>query len=171
MLDLGAPFIDLEQFGRTPLLLLADNFNSGYDPGRIELLLRRGSNIHARNKWGRTCLHICIQSAKFCYSSNEQASLILLIKKGADINSHDNDGTSISETAYSYSSRDKHWNLGGYQGDLWDAVLSECGHDFAEMRKGFPRRPNYTKRYTRKDFERLWRGREEFCPYYDDPPE
>lgn len=38
------------------------------------------------------------------------------------------------------------------------------------MRKGFPRSPWYTDKYTRKDFERLWRGREQFCPYYDDPP-
>lgn len=29
-------------------------------------------------------------------------------------------------------------------------------------------RIHYIEWYTREDFERLWRGREEFCPYYDD---
>jgi Ankyrin repeat len=176
ILDLGESFIDLEEkskWGNSPLLLLAHNYSGGYDPERFALLLRRGSNIHARNSYtGDTCLHICIESARYCEYFKELESLILLVKNGADVNACNYDGASVSEYAYWSSEdddEDNRWLIGGYRGDLWDAVLSECGYDITEMRKGFPRRPRYTKNYTREHFEGLWRGREEFCPYYHDP--
>jgi hypothetical protein len=174
ILDLGASFIDLEQkdeMGCTPLLTLARGYSGGYDPAKFDIFLRRGTNLKARDNWGRTCLHKCIKYARLAKCSDEQESLVLLVKKGADVNACDNCGTSISETAYTYSYHDEEDGLAGYLGDLWDAVLSECGHDITEMRQGFPRRPHYARRYTREDFERLWRGREESCPYYNDPPE
>ncbi|ERF71232.1 hypothetical protein EPUS_08150 [Endocarpon pusillum Z07020] len=173
-LDLGAGFIDLEErdeIGRTLLLLLAYNRFEGCNPAKFDLLLRRGSNIHARDDEGKTCLHICIRLAECENVLEEQECLVLLVQNGADVNACDNNGHSISETAYTVSNHYYYdLDLGGYRGDLWDSVLLQCGYDINEKRKGFPRRSEYVESYTRQDFESLWRGREELCPYYHDPP-
>ncbi|KAF7503129.1 hypothetical protein GJ744_004271 [Endocarpon pusillum] len=177
ILDLGTSFIDLErkdEWGDTPLLRLAMMSDVECKPAKYDLLLTRGADIKARNNKGKNCLHILMESVFDCESSDEQEALVLLIRKGADVNAVDNFGDSIAKTAYSHEGVYDHLNtydLGMYRGDLWDAVLSDCGYDIAEMRKGFPRRPRYSCDYTREGFERLWRGREEFCPYYDDPSE
>jgi ankyrin repeat protein len=170
-MDLGASFIDV-----TPpyeddhlVFILAQNFGYGYTPQKFELLLNRGFSIYDRNDQGKTCLHACLHYARL--SRNEKESLILLVRRGADVHAVDYSGMSISDVAYSASCGDKEDGLGGYRGDLWDAVLSECGHDISEMRKDYPRIPHYTSKYTRERFEGLWLDREEFCPYYNDPLE
>ena len=79
-MDLGVSFVDLgqkDEYGQTPLLTPASNYSTGYDLRRFDLFLRRGTNIHACNNWGETCLHVCLSSAKFCEYSNEQESLVL----------------------------------------------------------------------------------------------
>lgn len=173
IMDLGASFIDVKQpYGGDYLLFkLAGNYSKGYTPQKFELLLNRGFSIYDRNDQGETCLHICLRRAKFCMFSNEKESLILLVRKGADVLAVDYSGMSISDVAYNAIYRDEEFDLGAYRGDLWDSVLSECGHDISEMRKDYPRIPHYTSKYTRECFERLWLDREEFCPYYNDPPE
>ena len=93
-----------------------------------------------------------------------------MVRKGADVRAVDYSGMSISDVAYNASYWDEKCDLGGYRGDLWDAVLSECGHNISEMRKDYPRIPHYTSYYTRECFKGLWFDREEFCPYYNDPP-
>lgn len=182
MVDLGASFIDLkdrDRDGRTPLLLLACNDGDGYNPAKFEFLLRRGSSIHARDNEGRTCLHICIMHARCDNPLGEQESLVFLVQNGADVDACDNFGHSISDSAFLASDEGasyiKHYRTsflvnGGYPGDLWDSVLVQCGYNIIEKRRGFPRRPQYTKYYSRKTFEELWRGHEELCPYYQDPP-
>ena len=172
-MNLGASFIDVKQpyQGEYLLFKLARNYSNGYTPQKFELLLNRGSSIYDRNGQGETCLHVCLHNATFCRFSNEKESLILLVRKGADVHAVDYSGTSISDVAYNASYQDDRPDLGGYRGDLWDAVLSECGYNISEMRKGYPRIPHYTSRYTRECFEGLWLDREEFCPYYNDPPE
>jgi hypothetical protein len=139
---------------------------------KMDVLLRRGSSIHARNNKGETCLHRYIQRARSCDTSSfEEEPFRMLIKNGADINACDNDNISVSQCAYSTSKYDWSRRVGGYRGDLWDAILTEYGYDISKTRRGFPRKPNYTERYTRNDFERMWTGREELCPYYHDPRE
>jgi len=172
-MDLGASFIDVKQpyEGEYLLFKLASNYSNGYTPRKFELLLNRGSSIYDRNEQGETCLHVCLHNAMFCRLSNEKESLILLVQKGADVHAIDYNGMSISDVAYNASCQDEEYDLGGYRGDLWDAVLSKCGHDISEMRKDYPRIPHYTSKYTRECFEGLWLNREEFCPYYNDPPE
>ena len=170
-MDLGASFIDVKQpyEGEYLLFKLATNYSNGYTPQKFELLLNRGLSIYDRDDQGETCLHVCLRCVRFF--SNEKESLILLVQKGADVHAVDYSGMSISDIAYNASYEDEGYDLGGYRGDLWDAVLSECGHDISEMRKGYPRIPHYASRYTRECFEGLWLNREEFCPYYNDPPE
>lgn len=96
--------------------------------------------------------------------------LLLLIRAGADVSARRGDNISVSDLAYINRSVLHYGSSGSYTGDLWDSVLSELGYDLAEFRAGYPRRAEYNKVYTRNHFEMLWDGREEFCPYYDDPP-
>lgn len=58
--------------------------------------------------------------------------------------------------------------LGSYSGDLWDVALDTCGYSISNFRKGSPRKAFYTAKYSRRDFEKLWEGREDRCPYWDD---
>ncbi|KAM0562977.1 hypothetical protein ACHAPJ_001820 [Fusarium lateritium] len=58
----------------------------------------------------------------------------------------------------------------GQPGDVWDAALHICGYDIAQFRSYRRRRPRYVQGYTREDFEELWMGREDQCPYWDDKP-
>lgn len=163
--------IDLEGqlYGRTPLAEFSAGGPLGYDPSCLQLLLERGADIHTlEQQTGRNCLHLfLLRSNKIC-NLDEKKILLLLVQARADIHAADNDGNNVSDTAY----REHPDNeiFGGYTGDLWDAVLSECGHNIAEFRRGFPRKPRYNNIYTRECFEGLWRGREEYCPYYHDPP-
>ncbi|KAI9690147.1 MAG: hypothetical protein M1822_009108 [Bathelium mastoideum] len=171
MLDFGAPYINfgLNERGETPLTLLAENLGEGFTATKFQILLDRGAEIDARNKLGRTCLHVYLQNARMLHSE-EVKLVVFLISKGADVNSIDSSGCSITDTAYEYSGRDPDDNIGGYRGDLWDAALSRCGLNIHKRRRRYGRMPQYTRKYKREDFEKLWEGREEDCPYFDDPP-
>ncbi|KAF2490020.1 hypothetical protein BU16DRAFT_622574 [Lophium mytilinum] len=168
---LARPFIDLNPTSYedpNPLLELA---KGEYDPHRFKFLLDAGSNIHARDVDGRTCLHLAILGVDRPWYEVEYSAPNFLIQRGADIFSKDSFGHSISHDAYTRTNED----VGGYRGDLWDAVLSYCGFDICKLRKGYPRTPQYGdfrdfRDYTREDFERLWKGREDQCPYFHDPP-
>ncbi|KAI9711511.1 MAG: hypothetical protein M1820_002074 [Bogoriella megaspora] len=88
---------------------------------------------------------------------------------GADIDAVDDFGRSVTDMAYQSVYDYPNWG-GGYRGDLWDAALLQCGYDVYERRLHHARTPQYDGMYRREDFERLWEGREELCPYFDDPP-
>ncbi|KAF2806383.1 ankyrin [Mytilinidion resinicola] len=177
IVHLARPFIDLNPTSyedTNPLFRLAENCSAGFDATRFKFLLDAGSNIHARDVGGRTCLHIAIRHVKASRTEREYAALILLIQSGADVFSTDYLGNSISHSAYTCTSDSRRK---GYRGDLWDAVLSYCGYDISAIRKGYPRKtPQYGRAtfigqaWTRERFERLWKGREGQCPYYHDPP-
>lgn len=142
------------------------------DYARIKLLIERGANINARNTWGETPLQVAVTS-RVCgvYSSPELAkSITLLVSSGADVESKDYRGRSISQSAYLPTQFNTSWGITAYRGDIWDAALSSCGYDLLERRAAYPRIPAYFRPYSRQSFERLWRGREDQCPYYDDPP-
>ncbi|KAK9797573.1 putative Fungal N-terminal domain-containing protein [Seiridium cardinale] len=57
-----------------------------------------------------------------------------------------------------------------FGGDVWDLALEISGHGdkILEFRKKSPRAVKYSSKYTRADFESLWKGREERCPYWND---
>jgi hypothetical protein len=174
ILDYAGHFIDMEsrdRWGDTHLIHLARNISSGYDALRFSLLLTRGADISARDHKGQTCLHVCVKTAKMAefHLLQELESIVLLIQRGADIHSIDFKGRSIFDDAYSNTTEDDYLNLGTYRGDLWDAALSRCGYDVRKIRNCFHRIPRYTERYNRGHFEQLWKGKEESCPYFDDP--
>jgi hypothetical protein len=87
-----------------------------------------------------------------------------LVRSGADVDAVDYSGTSVSLQVYHKSSR----RNSSFSGDLWDRVLAGAGFDVAPFRKlhGIQRRAWYNPWYTRRDFEAIWAGMTELCPYY-----
>lgn len=167
---------DLE--GCTLLLQALSVLTGKEDPRIIALLLERGANVHARNIYRQDCLSIFVCRRKNSRSLErssvlkDKQVLLLLIQAVADVYARCGFLNRISVSGLAYGTENDPFpsRVGSYSGDLWNSVLSESGHDLAEFRARFPRRAGYTLLYTRDDFEMLWRGREEFCPYYDDPP-
>ncbi|EWZ92493.1 hypothetical protein FOWG_05609 [Fusarium oxysporum f. sp. lycopersici MN25] len=96
--------------------------------------------------------------------------LMLLVEHGADVYSVDEDGYQTLHYAYNVTCEACYLLSPSAKGDLWDAALSRFGYSILETRKDYPRRARYTPNYTRKDFEKLWQGREHQCPYWDDRP-
>ncbi|GKU02493.1 hypothetical protein FLAG1_04099 [Fusarium langsethiae] len=108
---------------------------------------------------------------KLSINANRTASferLVLLLEHGADPFAEDNQGRSISEIPYNkLGLRDE---ILGSCGDVWDAALHASGWDIRQFRTIQRRKPRYDSFYTRADFEELWRGREDECPYWNDRP-
>lgn len=102
---------------------------------KVDLLLKRGADVTARDDCGRTCLHLIVLSEQHqhrcvvwlnwhcsCnkhYQRDAEHILIALIKAGADICASDIDGLTVSETARS------HGNL-----SLWVRALKICGYNY-----------------------------------------
>lgn len=176
ILDHGKPFIDMAAIhGTTTLIHLVESelykrFQDEFSPAnslreKLRLLIERGTNINGRDVYGRTCLQIAIRGLK-CQNIAHDAELIsMLLQSGADVDSEDDNGRSISDDAYGEGG-----GFWGYRGDLLDSVLTNLGHDILERRRRHPRRPLYRDGYGREDFKNLWKGRELDCPYYNDPP-
>lgn len=145
----------------TPLLYLCSEEFVPVDI--LQLLLGRGADVSVRDSQGRTCLRLCVRDLA-CKPLHEEV-LSLLIEHGADVCAKDNDGISVSEVCY--AQRDDVAVYGSYNYDVWDKVLCKFGYNLASFRTGFPRRSYYSYFYGRKDFERLWEGQEDLCPYFD----
>ncbi|KAJ4112509.1 hypothetical protein NW768_011676 [Fusarium equiseti] len=145
----------------------------------LEMLTVAGANLGARviKSWspddhqtlGFTCLHSLVYKAHRSKDRDELEALVFLMRHGADVFSVDHHQHSVSMRAYLPNDNDNHYSSkGSYRGDLWDAALSICGYDISEHRAMYPRIPRYNKSYSRRNFERLWQGRESSCPYWDD---
>lgn len=165
-----------DQWGRTALFILCD-VNRLRDDGfyprdgirSIVCLLDKGSNILTTDDRGWTCVHQFFRYYRDV-SNREECQRIpkLLIDRGADIYAIDGLGRSVSDVAYSETCYDFRDKLGTYRGDIWDVVLDSCGYNIYDFRKTYPRKAKYDERYSRQDFELLWKDREHRCPYWDD---
>lgn len=142
-------------------------FESQNNIKTLGLFLDNGSSVdELDHNFGATCLHDFLGSQDSPPLKEDwHDSLKFLIAKGADVFAEDDEGRSVSHAAYSPNCRDPD---SSYRGDLWDAVLDACDFDIQHFRKGYPRTARYTWPYTRSDFEALWKGREERCPYWND---
>lgn len=94
-----------------------------------------------------------------------------LVRRGADIDAVDDQGISVSVEAYAPNRglrRKECMNSLG--GDVWDRVLAGAGFDVAyfRTRHGIRRRARYHGQYSRRNFEAMWAGMTELCPYYHD---
>ncbi|KAI0455707.1 ankyrin repeat-containing domain protein [Xylaria acuta] len=177
---LGKLFVDINEplpTGIPPFLHSCTSFAGDRAVEGLCKLLDAGANINARDDEGQSCLHRCLR----CFWAPLENTWIrkhfdvvqLLLTRGADVYARDNRGQSVCEVAYSQKDL-QYGKRGSYVGDLWDAVLHSCGYDIAEFRQGNQRRANYTEIYTRQDFETIWKGKEDQCPYWNDeawPPE
>lgn len=144
-------------------------FESEFNIQRLAILLDHAGSVHDRDEDGLTCLHRFFSGPTQPPAKQDwQASLIYLVRQGADVYAKDNWGMSVSHVAYSPSCQDFEFETHSYRGDLWDSVLDACGYDLREFRKGYPRTAEYTSSYSYSDFQALWKGREERCPYFYD---
>lgn len=118
---------------------------------------------------GFTGLHTLLFYAFHPETRDELESAAFLIEKGIAVDAVDDKDRTVSMIAYAlgWDSALRMGN-GSYRGDLWDAALALSGYDLAEFRSDFPRVARYDGRYTRANFEMLWRGIEDRCPYWDD---
>lgn len=91
-----------------------------------------------------------------------------LIKHGADVHFEDWYGLQPSDYAYGATCQACYDFGNSAKGDVWDAALTNSGYDIPESRKYYPRKARYIAGYTRGDFEKLWHGQEDNCPYWDD---
>ena len=173
--------------GRSPLLIACSNPAdvapiSDFVDHRIPFFLSNGSSVNEVDYNGRGCLHYILSKA-IEYRRNpykQLDTLVYLIRQGANVHATDYVGRSVSYLAYSdpcwaidcdcnkHSDCARSRHRGNCFGDVWDAALDICDYSIAEFRKGFPRRARYTKRGSRKTFEKIWEGREQRCPYWDD---
>ncbi|KAK8108967.1 hypothetical protein PG984_014768 [Apiospora sp. TS-2023a] len=167
--------------GVTPLLVRCDD-DIGNDLEELKTLVSMGADITARDNMGRSCWHMCIYNLHSPYSRREHDVVRYLISQGADPEAIDDHGFSVSDVAYETGLlRHDGTKESSYAGDLWDSVLQSCGYNIVDFRcvhrqrkaryylnifPGFRGRYNYTER----EFKELWRGREQFCPYWDDEP-
>ena len=170
----------------TPLLSYCDgNYpNNGHTREGLSYLLRRGADVHARNRQGETCLHLhlagiashfnfhCSRAPNIGpYLERVRESLTYLIENDADVRAVNYYGESVSDVAYEDIVR----------GLVWDAVLADCGFKVADFRTEeheFCWHPSlitcseqrYTlgECFTTEVFAALWKGREHLCPYYEE---
>lgn len=175
-------FLSISTFtldGLPALHLHCQGYGNGCQVGILEALLDLGACIDARDCYGRTCLHVFLVALHSNVNAcgEEQSDVLrFLITRGADINARDDNGFTVSEMAYMKDLG--HWemswdtSLSSFVGDLFDSVIHSVGHSIAAHRHwaGIPRQAKYTKVYTRENFEELWEGRENECPYWDDNP-
>ncbi|KAI1738138.1 ankyrin [Xylaria scruposa] len=159
--------------GIPPLLYCCTSFAGDRAVEGLCKLLDAGANINVRDDQGQSCLHRCLRHfwapLESKWIRKHFDVMRLLVTRGADVYALDNRGQSVCEVAYSQKDL-QYGRRGSYVGDLWDAVLRSCGYDVAEFRRDNQRRANYTDSYTRQDFEAVWKGREDQCPYWNDEP-
>jgi len=197
-LDLTGHFDSISHYvnerGLPVLHLHCGGWDSGSRSDVIGTLLDLGARIDVRDDLGRTCLQQILYNLRPILHGSDEATrdydiLKLLIERGADINVRDGYGLSPSQLAYMMDGMtilcdrgarveyypQKKWFLsypGSYTGDLWDSVIQSFGHNLTahRNREGIPRKARYTAIYTRAEFEMLWEGKEDLCPYWDDRP-
>ncbi|KAI8631521.1 hypothetical protein F5Y19DRAFT_398308 [Xylariaceae sp. FL1651] len=136
----------------------------------VKFFLDRGCRTDDRSSIG-TCLHVFFRSQIHRPSElGWQKALIYLVNCGANVSSVDRWDKTVSEIAFAklVCPELNNYDLGSYRGDLWDSVLHACNYNIADFRGNCPRVARYTDHYTREDFEKLWEGRESFCPYFCD---
>ncbi|KAK2677744.1 hypothetical protein RAB80_006484 [Fusarium oxysporum f. sp. vasinfectum] len=139
---------------------------------KIQMALERGYDINTTLD-GQTCLHY-LMAKRYTLWLNHIPSyldlLVFVIQNGADVYAVDVGGYQAAHYAYNATCEACSLFCPSAKGDLWDAALAQLGYDIGEARRRHPRKALYTAGYFREDFERLWRGREGNCPYWDDQP-
>ena len=154
--------------GHITLLLLCGS--SQWSKESFDLLFQYGATVDSRDELGRTCLHHCLSSTWMwarLFSPDDwidikRDGIIYLIERGADMFAVDASGESVSGIACLGNSIE----LGNVKEHVWDCVLAHFGHPLLEPSRGHARVVDCGDSYRKLDFERLWKGKEDLCPYY-----
>ncbi|KAK9780844.1 putative Ankyrin [Seiridium cardinale] len=166
-------------FGATPFMYvcseddkvegIVDEMDTEQYISYLSCFLDHGSDILAADDYGRGYLYHLMSLNRMMQVLDWPRIIAYMIKRGADVHATTHTGTSVSDIAYrklcSGAESDKY-----FRGDVWDLALEISGHGdkILEFRKKSPRAVKYSSKYTRADFESLWKGREERCPYWND---
>ncbi|KAF5529581.1 hypothetical protein FMEXI_14073 [Fusarium mexicanum] len=136
---------------------------------QIKLLVKHGYNVNSKFH-GQSSLHLLLSSSHpWLKHIPEHVDLLsYLIDQGADMYAEDDHGDQPWHFAYGATCEACYLFCTSARGDLWDAVLTCLGYDIPQTRRYYPREARYITGYTRGDFERLWHGQEDKCPYWDD---
>lgn len=164
-----ASFRDWRNWEGMSTFLYICKTHTGSSVDILKYLINLGANIHDRSSTGETCLHLLM----YGNPSGQAVTLLFdcfayLLQEGADPYAQDNGGKTASDMAYNPAGHG--YVVDGVLGDIWDAALHVSGFDISPFRRIQRRRPRYSRFYTRQDFEELWRGKEDQCPYWDDKP-
>ncbi len=154
--------------GHIPLLLLCGR--SQWSKESFDVLFQYGATVDSRDDLGRTCLHHCLSSSWMwacLFNPGEwidikRDGIIYLIERGADMFAVDASGQSASDLAYTGNSTE----LGNVKAYVWDYVLAHFGHPLLEPSQVHARVVHGGESYRQADFERLWKAKENLCPYY-----
>jgi hypothetical protein len=175
-----------DKSGMTMLHHACLNLSGGVTEENVSAIFSLGFDINHTDNNGKTCLSLfmgnlgCPIQFENETILNEQAVLIFLLRQGADPYLVPEGEPNLFQRTYMCHCQGwcvyDEWidngmsRHGSYCGDVLDSALSICGKDFLGFRKQYQRIPEYTRFYTRKIFESLWKGREALCPYWNDTP-
>ncbi|KAF5577163.1 hypothetical protein FPCIR_12226 [Fusarium pseudocircinatum] len=136
---------------------------------QIRLLVEHGYDVNSTFR-GQTPLHLLFtKCSPWLEFLSEYMDIVpYLVKHGADIHFEDWEGFQPSDYAYGATCEACYLFCPSAKGDVWDAALTYLGYDILESRGYYPRKARYITGYTRGDFEKLWHGQEDKCPYWDD---
>ncbi|KAI2468980.1 ankyrin [Annulohypoxylon bovei var. microspora] len=171
----SASHLEILRYNYIPMKLLHSKPMESCNEEIIRTIHDFGANVIAHDSKLRTCLHLCFVNLHYFVIGQTTFEVIkLLIGRGADPRAVDKNGNTVSDYAFHpgiHIPNVDYELYGSYSGDLWDSALQSCGLDIAKFRtEDYPRKAQYTELYSRKDFERLWQGREHLCPYWEDSP-
>ena len=134
LLDLGQPHVNVNAIShstfKSPLLYLATCYGRLSKVAldmheKVFLILERGACVAARDRYGRSCLHLVLgfnanmKRGFAAYQEEEFKDILMcMVTAGADVFASDDCGRTASQTAVMY----------GHE-ELWREVLTECGYD------------------------------------------
>ncbi|KAF4947376.1 hypothetical protein FGADI_10447 [Fusarium gaditjirri] len=139
--------------------------NASWDP--IQNQARHFSKYEY--SWSKATTSTAPLTGKYAYTAS-LIDITLGSNHGADLYAEDHEAFQPSDYAYNATCKACYTFYNSAKGDVWDAALTYLGYDILKTRRHYPRKARYIGGYTRKDFEELWYGQEDNCPYWDDRP-
>lgn len=158
-------------------LLNIDEVRPSQHHDALLYLLENGADPHLVNSSGLTASDIAYRSIHFCdgtqsehvYTGNGDSN------DGDSDDGDSDDGSPCDDCGDEDCKQGGYINFGSYIMDLWESVLHSHGLDIGEMRGKYQRKTIFSygfmhRNYSRECFEELWKGKEDECPYWHEPP-
>lgn len=117
--------------GQTPFLVVA-SWGQRHSASMLELLTKRGANVHVKDMYGRDALFTLIEGGHIWGSHFDSACCLLSL--GLDKYTTDHDGRSIFDVVYGYSPEKDpgKFTTGSYKRDLWFSALEHHSRSISD---------------------------------------